>query len=111
MTHLWSFAPSVLLTAAVACSATKPQPAGGACLLFTDCQNGLVCVKQRCSSDLSGIVNIEDATAPPPRVPPAGGDSGDDASGAADSGGAGDDGSDASAASADDATQDVAAPD
>jgi hypothetical protein len=107
MTHFW---PSVLLTAAVACSATKPQPAGGGCLLTTDCQNGLVCVKQRCSSDLSGIVNIEDAAARVPQVPPGGDDGGADASGSADSAGAGDDVSDASVASADDATQDAGAP-
>jgi hypothetical protein len=105
-THLW---PSVLLTAGVACSATKPTPAGGGCLLTTDCQDGLVCVKQRCSSDLSGIVNIEDAAARLPQVPP-GDDGGADAGGSADS--AGDDAGDASAPgaeSADDATPDVGA--
>jgi hypothetical protein len=100
MTHLWRF---VMFTAVVACSAPRLQPAGGGCLLTTDCQDGLVCVKQRCSSDLSGIVK---AAQPVPRVLPEGGDSGDEANGAADSAGAGDDASDGPA---DDTTQDVAA--
>jgi hypothetical protein len=52
-----------------ACSGSKLQSAGGQCLLLADCQLGLVCVKNRCSSDLSGIVNTEDAAAAGPRAP------------------------------------------
>ena len=100
----------LLAWALVACSAApKPVGAGGQCLLVTDCQLGLVCVKNRCSNDLSGIVNVEDAAARVP-VPPAGGDGGTDASGSTDSAGTGDDASAESATgaeSADDATEDV----
>jgi hypothetical protein len=58
--------------ACAACSAGPTlQLAGGQCLFVADCQLGLVCVKNRCSSDLSGIVNTEDAAAAGPPAPTA----------------------------------------
>ncbi|MDP9001909.1 MAG: hypothetical protein M3O46_17550 [Myxococcota bacterium] len=80
-----------------ACStAPKLQARGEQCWLVTDCQLGLVCVNQpngprRCSSDLTPIVDTEDAASATTRGTPlgdagsdaavfAGGDSGGDAS-------------------------------
>jgi hypothetical protein len=34
---------------------------GGSCLMATDCQLGFVCYKSACTSNLAGLVNIEDA--------------------------------------------------
>jgi hypothetical protein len=85
-----------------ACSGSKLQSAGGPCLLVTDCQLGLACVKNRCSSDFSGIVNTEDAAAAGPTMStPVPDDAGPDMSVVPPAGDAGDDATVADAASQD----------
>ena len=49
----------------------KTVPLGGECFQATDCGDGVVCVPQAdgkriCSTDISGIVSVEDAGGPPP---------------------------------------------
>ena len=50
-----------------ACTSGALVPAGGECLLATDCEQGLVCVpsggKRVCSADLTNIVSTVDAAA------------------------------------------------
>jgi hypothetical protein len=56
---IWA-ALSALSVAAAACSSPESLSAsGGACLMATDCALGLVCVKDKCTADLSSLVNIE----------------------------------------------------
>jgi hypothetical protein len=48
----------------------KTVPIGAECFQATDCGDGVVCVPQAdgkriCSTDLSGVVSIEDAAGPP----------------------------------------------
>lgn len=60
MRSLASLASAALLAAALSCSSQETlQPEGGTCGLATDCEEGLICIKGQCSSDLSLIQSTE----------------------------------------------------
>jgi hypothetical protein len=49
-----------------ACSSSEPAGPNRACFRALDCQEGLVCVEGRCTSDIAPIVPEGAGTAPPP---------------------------------------------
>ena len=50
-------------------SSAEPLAENRACFRALDCQEGLVCVLGRCTSDIAPIVPEGAATAPPPEEP------------------------------------------
>jgi hypothetical protein len=49
-----------------ACSSSEPKGPNRACFRALDCQDGLVCVEGRCTSDIAPIVPEGAGTAAPP---------------------------------------------
>jgi hypothetical protein len=57
----WVFLAALCGSGSACSSPESLSGPGGSCLMVTDCQLGFVCYKNACTSNLAGLVHIEDA--------------------------------------------------